>query len=550
MSTDLDLSDFYETNLLEVLTRSFINSCPPVDIPPYQRPYRWLISDVRKLLDDLDSFRYNPETGKYDEGAKYYYGTICFQVYYDRETQQVCKLELIDGQQRLTSFLILIKALLDATQNIKDEEIKSERDGLIKLLRNEPELDLDATDDDKEWNGDDWQPQYEYRQPQTKEHISAIYCAQLTEYLRVINLIKEATDTEDGTFVTEFFKKEFKRMTYVLENGVFAVRILKNRYDAELFFQCENNRGMEMELIDMLKAYHLRIALAGRKDEKDVGEKIKEIWKELTKTEDRNWHLKETVLSLLLIRWGVAYWMHWDKSNFERLKGIHGTDRGKLVVDEKLVQVGVGSKVAEGKFLPDLMSPLSPGLTFFQTLEYYQRIVEALAEPGSLYSNMVGYNRYFVDSHKLAVQAAVCWLDRFATVYPNPAKPFDADVGLLCSAYNEDSDFIVYVQYFLRLFKRLKEPMKLDETGKQIQVFGQLQGARQIAFFKLNQPTENLITLPYRTNSPAECRRELERLTHPDQMSWAMLGDRRDIYREYVENEVRVELTKYTESAK
>lgn len=550
MSTDLDLSDFYETNLLEVLTRSFINSCPPVDIPPYQRPYRWLISDVRKLLDDLDSFRYNPETGKYDEGAKYYYGTICFQVYYDRETQQVCKLELIDGQQRLTSFLILIKALLDATQNIKDEEIKSERDGLIKLLRNEPELDLDATDDDKEWNGDDWQPQYEYRQPQTKEHISAIYCAQLTEYLRVINLIKEATDTEDGTFVTEFFKKEFKRMTYVLENGVFAVRILKNRYDAELFFQCENNRGMEMELIDMLKAYHLRIALAGRKDEKDVGEKIKEIWKELTKTEDRNWHLKETVLSLLLIRWGVAYWMHWDKSNFERLKGIHGTDRGKLVVDEKLVQVDVGSKVAEGKFLPDLMSPLSPGLTFFQTLEYYQRIVEALAEPGSLYSNMVGYNRYFVDSHKLAVQAAVCWLDRFATVYPNPAKPFDADVGLLCSAYNEDSDFIVYVQYFLRLFKRLKEPMKLDETGKQIQVFGQLQGARQIAFFKLNQPTENLITLPYRTNSPAECRRELERLTHPDQMSWAMLGDRRDIYREYVENEVRVELTKYTESAK
>lgn len=549
MSTDLDLSDFYETNLLEVLTRSFLNSCPPVDIPPYQRPYRWSISDVRKLLDDLDSFRYNPETGKYDEGAKYYYGTICFQAYYDRETHQVSKLELIDGQQRLTSFLILIKALLDATKNINGE-IKSEREGLIDVLRNRQEPDQEAPVTDKDWNNDDWQPQYEYRQPQTKEHISTIYCAQLTEYLRVIKLIKEATNNEDGAFVTEFFKKEFKRMKYALENGVFAVRILKNRYDAELFFQCENNRGMEMELIDMLKAYHLRIALAGRKDETDVGEKIKEIWKELTKTEDRSWHLKETVLSLLLIRWGVAYWMHWDKSNFERLKGIHGTDRGKLVVDEKLVQVGVGGRVAEGKFLPDLMSPLSPGLTFFQTLEYYQRIVEALAEPGSLYSNMVGYNRYFVDSHKLAVQAAVCWLDRFATVYPNPAKPFDADVGLLCSAYNEDSDFIVYVQYFMRLFKRLKEPMKLDETGRQIQVFGQLQGARQIAFFKLNQPTENLITLPYRTNSPAECRRELERLTHPDQMSWAMLGDRRDIYREYVENEVRVELKKYSESAK
>lgn len=459
MSTDLDLSDFYETNLLEVLTRSFLNSCPPVDIPPYQRPYRWSISDVRKLLDDLDSFRYNPETGKYDEGAKYYYGTICFQAYYDRETHQVSKLELIDGQQRLTSFLILIKALLDATKNINGE-IKSEREGLIDVLRNRQEPDQEAPVTDEDWNSDDWQPQYEYCQPQTKEHISTIYCAQLTEYLRVIKLIKEATNNEDGAFVTEFFKKEFKRMKYALENGVFAVRTLKNRYDAELFFQCENNRGMEMELIDMLKAYHLRIALAGRKDEKDVGEKIKEIWKELTKTEDRSWHLKETVLSLLLIRWGVAYWMHWDKSNFEKLKGIHGSNRGKLVVDVKLNQSSI-----EGKFLPDLMSPLAPGLPFFKTLEYYQRIVEALAKPGSLYSTMVGYNRYFADSHKLAVQAAVCWLDRFATVYPNlddETTDFAADVERLCNEYNKNSDFVVYVQFFLRLFKRLKEPMTLD----------------------------------------------------------------------------------------
>ena len=72
MSTDLDLSDFYETHLLEVLTRSFLPCRPPIDIPPYQRPYRWSISEVRKLLDDLDSFRYNPETNEYYEGARYY----------------------------------------------------------------------------------------------------------------------------------------------------------------------------------------------------------------------------------------------------------------------------------------------------------------------------------------------------------------------------------------------------------------------------------------------------------------------------------------------
>ena len=115
MSIDQD----YQYSLGEVLTRSFLPDKPPVDIPPYQRPYRWSISAVRKLLEDLDSFRYNPGTKSYDESAQYYYGTICFHAHDG-------KLELIDGQQRLTSFLILIKALLDVTDGIT--EVKHMRD--------------------------------------------------------------------------------------------------------------------------------------------------------------------------------------------------------------------------------------------------------------------------------------------------------------------------------------------------------------------------------------------------------------------------------------
>ena len=87
-------------SLCKVLTRSFCDGRPPVDIPPYQRPYRWSISEVRKLLEDLDSFRYNPGTKSYDESAQYYYGTICFDAHDG-------KLELIDGQQRLTTALLL-----------------------------------------------------------------------------------------------------------------------------------------------------------------------------------------------------------------------------------------------------------------------------------------------------------------------------------------------------------------------------------------------------------------------------------------------------------
>ena len=242
MSIDQD----YQYSLGEVLTRSFLLDKPPVDIPPYQRPYRWSISEVRKLLEDLDSFRYNPGTKSYDESAQYYYGTICLHAHDG-------KLELIDGQQRLTSFLILIKALLDVTYGIN--EVKNLRDELIETIK--------RLSSDQDWHENQWQPQYEYRQPQTQEHIAAIYREQFADYLRVRKLIQEATQlagaeqvlNNEGQFnvpdyVIQFFTDEYKRLKYALTNGVFAVRIIESRYEAELFFQCENNRGKEMELID------------------------------------------------------------------------------------------------------------------------------------------------------------------------------------------------------------------------------------------------------------------------------------------------------------
>lgn len=574
MSTDRDLSDFHESTLLDVLTRRFLPSRPPIDIPPYQRPYRWSISEVRKLLDDLDSFRYNPETNEYDEGAKYYYGTICFQAYYDRQAHQVSKLELIDGQQRLTSFLILIKALLDATEQTKAEKIVNARNDLIKLLHNGSEPDQG----DKDWDAGQWQPQYEYRQPQTQEHIATIYREQMAEYMRVQELSEQVampTCAEDAqgvngkpenvpAYVIDFFEGEIKRLSYALTNGVFAVRVIQTRYDAELFFQCENNRGKDMQLIDMLKAYHLRIAHAIEKSghtecKDDLIKEIKSIWQTLTATEERYERFRTTVIGLLLIRLGVAYWMHWDKSNVEKLKGIHGTYKGNLVIDEKLKLTGVGRESSGNTFLPDLMSPVTPGLPFFQTLAYYQRIVEALyssewfsttSEDESskdsknpfrnMFRDMVlNKGWYFDDSYAIAVQAAVCWLDRFASVRPNLEAPFEEDVNGLIESYNRDMDFLVYVQSYVRLFKRLrvKLTVKRDNVKKDILVFGMLKGSRQVAFFKLGSPMENLITIPYRTNNPAECRRELERLTSPDMVSWAMVGDRQQTYRDYVEAE-------------
>ena len=41
-----------------------------------------------------------------------------------------------------------------------------------------------------------------------------------------------------------------------------AVRLLISQAAAEQFFQGENNRGLPLSLLDLLKAYHMRVAKA------------------------------------------------------------------------------------------------------------------------------------------------------------------------------------------------------------------------------------------------------------------------------------------------
>ncbi len=101
-------------------------------IPEYQRSYSWNISHCDKLWQDIQQFT--------DSNASdpYFFGTIIM------DCSKTNKLSLIDGQQRTTTFLLLLKALLirlniaiNRTPN--DEETVGLRDGLIakrnKIMR-------------------------------------------------------------------------------------------------------------------------------------------------------------------------------------------------------------------------------------------------------------------------------------------------------------------------------------------------------------------------------------------------------------------------------
>jgi len=68
-------------------------------IPPYQRPYKWTKKNVIQLLDDI--FEY------IKQGKDYRIGSII--LYKEHEHDEY--LEIVDGQQRLTTISLVLRCL-------------------------------------------------------------------------------------------------------------------------------------------------------------------------------------------------------------------------------------------------------------------------------------------------------------------------------------------------------------------------------------------------------------------------------------------------------
>lgn len=84
-------------------------------IPDFQRPYKWNIEKCETLWDDIENFA---QTDAQD-GADYFLGTIVSYVNEDKDQ------EIIDGQQRLTSFFLLLRAFYKKLQDMpEDDDVK------------------------------------------------------------------------------------------------------------------------------------------------------------------------------------------------------------------------------------------------------------------------------------------------------------------------------------------------------------------------------------------------------------------------------------------
>ncbi|MFP6025054.1 DUF262 domain-containing protein [Helicobacter pylori] len=94
-------------------------------IPVYQRNYTWEEENCEKLLQDIISISQNKKT--------HFMGSITYILHHiddEKSLRQLQEFVIIDGQQRVTTIMLLLKAI---ETKIPNEEVKKEIDGLLNL---------------------------------------------------------------------------------------------------------------------------------------------------------------------------------------------------------------------------------------------------------------------------------------------------------------------------------------------------------------------------------------------------------------------------------
>ncbi len=168
-----------------------------LDIPHYQRPYKWTRKNVIQLIDDIERFK---------SDTSYRIGTVVIH-------QEKDKSLIVDGQQRTITFLLILKAIVAYKQEELQTEVKNQ---LLEL-----KCGL-------------FQPTF--KNDISKENIQKNFHA-----------IKRKLDTIDNSFVDYFLNK--------CEITCFVIDDVSEAFQ---FFDSQNARGRDLDPHDLLKAFHLR----------------------------------------------------------------------------------------------------------------------------------------------------------------------------------------------------------------------------------------------------------------------------------------------------
>lgn len=226
-------------------------------IPDYQRPYAWEDTECQTLWDDLKDFAIPDRGAKKFEG-EYYLGPIVTF----KNKDKGYKLEIIDGQQRLTTLLLLLRAFYERTSNQKDEETISMRKMIEQCIWKTDDFDkpdLNALKIDSEVATDNDKGEFLDILKSGKAHEN--YKSQYAENYRFF----EKKINEFINELPDFFKYLPVR---ILKYCILLPIEADNQDTALQIFSTLNNRGKSLSDADIFKSqFYKYYTSIGQKDD-------------------------------------------------------------------------------------------------------------------------------------------------------------------------------------------------------------------------------------------------------------------------------------------
>ncbi len=228
-------------------------------IPEYQRPYVWENDQVTELLDDVYNAALANKFNKEDNQSQYYLGSLVLQKNL-RTTNSATYVEydVLDGQQRLITLLIITSVIRDLTKNnesrkdlckksiyqmaIPDDNIP-ERQRIVFETKDKVKefIDKYVKEDGGTLLSDDLITI-------AKDKSISISIRNMANAIVTVN--KYFTD-QNSRSVDIFFK-------YLRSNVLLIYVATKELEDAFHLFTVMNNRGMKLRNSDILKADNLK----------------------------------------------------------------------------------------------------------------------------------------------------------------------------------------------------------------------------------------------------------------------------------------------------
>ncbi len=196
-------------------------------IPVYQRNYTWTEENCEKLLQDIINISQNKKT--------HFMGSITYILHLiddEKSLRQLQEFVIIDGQQRITTLMLLLKAIETKIQN---EEIKKEIDNLLNLTGQR--LRLKPIKSDKE--AFDLVMQNRSHELQGVSHIRDNYrffTKELDKYLEKRSRIEEIYGA-------------FSRLKIV------AIGLELGEDDPQVVFESINATGVQLKGLDLIRNY-------------------------------------------------------------------------------------------------------------------------------------------------------------------------------------------------------------------------------------------------------------------------------------------------------